>query len=597
MPDRDELLAEAVTLPPGPERTSFVESATEGAPELRAELFRLLQIHDDSASFLEGSAWDEEKTWISPPVTTGESLLGFAPILKRLAPAENDSGLGRLGPFILQEQLGEGSSALVFRALDSRLGRDVAIKIMRPEVAAQAKHRQRFLDEARTIASIRDEHLIAIHEVGEFDSLPYFVMEYLPEGSLQNYISRNGPLPLATAIRVTQQVLWGLQAVHNRGLLHRDIKPSNVLIDRFPQRIKLADFGLARSVLPELIDRAVGTPQFSSPEQIRGEPVDERSDLFSFGCLLYTLLVGRSPFAGSSRLQTIQMTLELTPEPIRHFFPEAPESLQLLLERLLAKQPSDRPESGEEVLSLLEEIQEASGMPADESRQGRRKWILAAGGALLLGGVAARYSGLRFNSPQRPVLSNTTAIEFRLDNDSLNPFLLSQQNAVIIHSEPLTMTNIVHYWRAFEVGKVGTVTYRFDFSGPLKSCLVKCSAFLAFGFDEAAWTKVWLGPREDQLSQAIGLAFERMEYWPAPGVKSSRPLIPMDDTDGFTGPHSSIDVSEIMRGERTLYLRAELFGQVDVKTWAGKSLGPAGAQLFRTAPQLPGPCLAIAPQG
>ncbi len=378
------------------------------------------------------------------------------------------------------------------------------------------------------------------------------------------------------------QVLAGLQVAHARGLLHRDIKPSNVLIDRFPDNIKLSDFGLASSVLLEQEDRAIGTPQFSSPEQIRGEPIDQRTDLFGFGCFLYSLLVGRSPFAGSSRLQTIQMTLESLPEPLSHFGVAAPASLQSLLDRLLAKEREQRPRDAEEVSALLASIRQASSV-AEPSSPSRRRWLWAAGGLALLSGLAYRYSGGSRGS--RPLLPSRSPIKLRVVDGSLTPFLYSHDKATLVKSEPLTLTKPIHYWRASSAGEAGTIIYRFEFSEPLKSCRLKAHLFCAFGFDEQAWAKLWIGPRMETMYQAVGFSLDRMEYWPVLGSKSSRPIMTLEDSMAVTGHPGWIDASAIIQGSRYLFLKAELFGSLDISSNAGISLGPAGAQFLREDPQ------------
>lgn len=577
MIDKERLLAAALEMPAGPERTAFVEQATANHPEVRGEIFRLLQVNDDAGSFLELSAWDRDSTLrsLDPPE---EPVLGLEHVLGMLEPDGAEESLGRIGSFKVVELLGEGGSAFVFRAVDTRLNRNVALKLLKPGLMLTPRHRKKFLEEAQTIASLRADQVISIYEVGEYKTLPFFVMEYLPEGSLQTRLSQYGPLALDVSLKIAEQVLEGLKAAHAKGILHRDIKPSNVLIERFPDRVKLSDFGLARSVLLEEEDRAIGTPQFSSPEQIKGEPVNQKTDFFGFGCLLYSMLVGQSPFAGTSRVQTIQLTIEANPEPLNHFGLSVPESVQGLLNRLLAKSPATRPADVEEVLGVIRSCQqELSGKPND-----RRRWLWTVGGGVAATGLLLLTTrGWRKLKPKQVLPANARS-EMTLYDGNLNSFLHSQQNATLVTSEPLTLIRPIVYWRPSTPGEVATVSYQLEFSEPLRMCRFQCIGFCAFGFDEAASFKLWAGAEENSLKLAISAKQTRMEYWPRPGASISIPLFTIEDSMSFHGPRSWIDVSHLVQGKTTLFLKAEIFSSKEILTWAGVSLGPAGAQFLRS---------------
>lgn len=581
MVERDEILATALTMPPGSVRTAYVETATAANPELRGELLKLLEVHDEAGSFLELAAWEQDCTLVSAEQPAGQSD-ALEQILAQLPRPDGGEGLAILAHFLLLELLGEGGSACVFRARDQRLQREVAVKVLKPALAANSRQRQRFLDESKMIAGLRAEHIVDVYEVGEHHSLTYFVMEYLPEGSLQSCLSKRGPLNLREALTVAGQVLDALQVAHSRGLLHRDIKPSNVLVDRFPDRVKLGDFGLARAVILEAEDRVIGTPQFSSPEQIRGEAVDERTDLFGFGCLIFSLLVGHSPFAGTSRLQTIQMTLELDPEPLSHFGVQVPVAFQQLLDSLLAKSRSDRPR---DLQLVQQQLQQLLADTVAERRPDRRKWLWAAGAMALAGGGGLfAFWRLRPQRP-RPVLPLSRAVNLKHDDGSLAPFLVEQQNATLVTMERLTLTRPIYYWRPTETGKEARVTYRFDFDQTLKSCRLKCSTYLATVYDPKAWSRVWVGANLDEMHAAISLQFHRAEFWPEPGVSRSIPVISTEDISAIYCPKRWIDVSQLLAGKRSLYLQAEFFASREVLTWSKASLGPAGAQFLRTNPE------------
>jgi serine/threonine protein kinase len=495
-----------------------------------------------------------------------------------LEPDGSGESLGRLGPFKIVELLGEGGSAFVFRAIDSRLNREVAIKLLKPGLMLTPRHQKKFLEEAQTLASLRADHIINIYEVGEYQNLPYFVMEYLPEGSLQTRLSQKGPLPLEVTLKIAEQVLEGLRAAHSKGILHRDIKPSNVLIERFPDRVKLSDFGLARSVLLEEEDRAIGTPQFSSPEQIKGEAVNQQTDFFGFGCLLYSMLVGQSPFAGTSRVQTIQLTIESNPEPLSHFGLSIPETLQNLLDRLLAKLPAGRPSDVDEVLASIRSVQRELAEPPTS----RRRWLWAAGGGLGAAGLLYLTSRSWRTPKPRQVLPANAVSELTPYDGKLNAFLHSQQNATLVTSEPLTLIKPIVYWRPTVPEKIATVTYQLEFSQPLGSCRIQCLGYCAFSFDESATFKLWVGPEENSLKLAISVSQPRMEYWPRPGNSISVPQFTVDDPQAFHGPRAWIDVSHLVEGRTTLFLKAEMYSSKEIFTWAGASLGPAGSQFLRS---------------
>jgi serine/threonine protein kinase len=434
------------------------------------------------------------------------------------------------------------------------------------------------LEEAQTLASLRADHVIDIYEVGEYQNLPYFVMEYLPEGSLQTRLSQKGPLRLDVALKIGEQVLEGLKAAHSKGILHRDIKPSNVLIERFPDRVKLSDFGLARSVMLEEEDRAIGTPQFSSPEQIKGEAVNQQTDFFGFGCLLYSMLVGQSPFAGTSRVQTIQLTIESNPEPLSHFGLSVPDTLQNLLDRLLAKSPANRPSNIDEVLESIRTVQRELSEPPTN----RRRWLWTAGGGLAAASLLYLTSRSWRAPKPRQVLPANAISELKLYDGNLNAFLHAQQNATLITSEPLTLIRPIVYWRPTVPEKPATVTYQLEFSQPLRTCRFQCISYCAFSFDESATFKLWAGSAENSLELAISVSQPRMEYWPRPGKSISVPQFTIDDPQSYHGPRAWIDVSHLVEGRTTLFLKAEMYSSKEIFTWAGVSLGPAGSQFLRS---------------
>src|SRR5262249_16268978 len=220
--------------------------------------------------------------------------------------------LGRFGRYEVLEVLGRGSSATVLKALDPGLHRVVAVKVLAPVLAASGVARQRFLREARAAAAVRDEHVVAPHAVEEAP-LPYLVMEYVAGQTLQQKLDHSGPLPLREILRIGVQVARGLAAVHAQGLVHRDLKPANILLENGIERVKITDFGLARVVSDAQISQpgtVLGTPTYMSPEQAQGETIDQRSDLFSLGSVLYALCTGKPPFRGADTQAVLRRVID-----------------------------------------------------------------------------------------------------------------------------------------------------------------------------------------------------------------------------------------------------------------------------------------------
>src|SRR5260370_2361645 len=245
---------------------------------------------------------------------------------------------------------------IVLRGVDVKLNRVVAIKVLAPQLAANAVARQRFLREAQAAAAVSHDHVVAIHAVDEWNGLPYLVMEYVSGPSLQQKIDASGRLQLAQILRIGMQIASGLAAAHAQGLVHRDIKPANILLENGIERVKITDFGLARSIDDVRITQAgavYGTPQYMSPEQAQGERVDQRSDLFSLGGVLYAMSTGRPPFRGDTRPTVLHRVCDDAPRPIREVNPDIPAALVGIVNRLLAKNPDARFQTASEVAELM----------------------------------------------------------------------------------------------------------------------------------------------------------------------------------------------------------------------------------------------------
>jgi serine/threonine protein kinase len=279
-----------------------------------------------------------------------------------LAPPKQADEIGRLGNYRVLEVLGIGGMGVVFRAEDLQLKRQVALKVMKPEVAANHDAKQRFLTEAQATAAIEHDHIVTIHQVGEDAGVPFIAMRYLKGESLQSRLKREKKLPPEDVVRIGRQIASGLAAAHQRGLIHRDIKPDNIRLEANTGRVKIVDFGLVRNTAAdvELTQTGVvmGTPKYMSPEQAEGRPVDHRSDLFSLGSVLYNLASGNAPFEAENVNATLVAVARDPAVPIQDVNPELDPCLCELVMQLLEKDREQRPPSAEEVAGRLEDIQE-----------------------------------------------------------------------------------------------------------------------------------------------------------------------------------------------------------------------------------------------
>jgi serine/threonine protein kinase len=354
------------------ERDAFLAEACAGNEELTDWVRGLLQAHEASCSVLDRPAPEQfskpaELIQENQLVESGRTSLQDSKweptsgacdadqVLSLLALTKRQGSLGRLGHYEMLEILGQGGFATVFRAFDEKLHRIVAVKVLAPVLAANATSRARFLREARAAAAVRDEHVIDIHAVEEQPS-PYLVMEYIEGQTLQQKLDKTGPLSVKEILRIGFQTAVGLSAAHKQGLIHRDIKPSNILLENGVERVKLSDFGLARTVDDASVSRSgliAGTPLYMSPEQAAGNHVDHRTDLFSLGSVLYALCTGHSPFRADSTLGVLKRVTEDKPRPIQELNDNIPECLAAVVYRLLAKDPNERFSSACQIADLL----------------------------------------------------------------------------------------------------------------------------------------------------------------------------------------------------------------------------------------------------
>ncbi len=284
-----------------------------------------------------------------------------APHFDFLAPPQNPGELGRLGPYHVLKVLGVGGMGVVFQAHDPQLERMAALKAMLPVLAAGALARQRFLREAQATAAIKHDHIVTIYQVGEDRGVPFLAMEFLEGEALSARLKREGRLPVGEVLRIGREIAEGLDAAHQRGLIHRDIKPANIWLEGEHRRVKLLDFGLARSVgdNSQLTRQGamVGTPAYMSPEQAAGRPADARGDLFSLGCVLYRMAVGVLPFQGADAISMLVAVSTESPTLPLHLNQDVPAPVSALIMRLLSKKADDRPASARAVVDAIQDIE------------------------------------------------------------------------------------------------------------------------------------------------------------------------------------------------------------------------------------------------
>ena len=319
----------------------------------------------------------------------------------------------RFGPYEIVSPLGAGGMGEVYRAHDAKLGRDVAVKVLPSDLAANPDALARFEREARAVAQLSHPNILAIHDCGREGEVAYAVMELL-EGETLRARLEHGALPARKAVDLAAQIAEGLAAAHERGIVHRDLKPENVFVTH-EGRAKLLDFGLAKagvSALPSL-DKTLTTPPegatgpgvvmgtvgYMSPEQVRGEAVDHRSDIFSFGAVLYEMLTGARAFGRETGAESMAAILKEDP-PEMTSAPAGPSpALQRIVQHCLEKKPGERFQSARDVAFALQALSGSvitSGPSVPSARRARLPWLVVGGAAAFAGGALLTVSAGRF---------------------------------------------------------------------------------------------------------------------------------------------------------------------------------------------------------
>jgi eukaryotic-like serine/threonine-protein kinase len=355
-------------------RAAYVARVCATDRDLQQEVESFLAAHDHA-----GSRFLEEPTL--PPVTL-------------------DPGT-KLGAYEIIEMVGAGGMGEVYRARDTALGREVAIKVLPSLFSRDADRLRRFEQEARAAAGLNHPNILSIYQFGTQDGAPYIVSEFLVGETLRSSLKR-GALPVDRAIDYTLQMVKGLSAAHQKGIVHRDLKPENLFVTSSGW-LKILDFGLAKLRRPEEFGDAMtqgsgtmpgiimGTMGYMSPEQVRGQPVDHRSDIFALGSIFYEMLSGQRAFRGNTPADTLTAILTQEPSPLAGTNPKIAPPLDRIIQRCLKKDPKERFQSAEDVGFALKALSEAPASQRDSSvrsnvlpRQMSRKWAISLGGLALL---------------------------------------------------------------------------------------------------------------------------------------------------------------------------------------------------------------------
>ncbi len=312
-----------------------------------------------------------------------------------------------VGPYRIVDQVGAGGMGEVYRARDTRLGREIALKILPPERMVEPERRHRFLQEAQAASILNHPGIVSIYDIGSFEGFDYIAMEYV-EGQPLDRLIPTGGMRLEAALGIAIPVADALARAHAAGIVHRDLKPGNVIVAP-DGRVKLVDFGLAKVAMRFDTDegdptrtvqsnsahtvegRILGTVSYMSPEQAEGKKVDPRSDIFSFGALLYEMLTGERAFKGESTLSTLSAILTLDPRPIRSLAPSIPVEVERVILRCLKKEPDKRWQNMTDVKVALAELREETiaGLLRPEARPGAARPSSGSKLPFLLGALAA----------------------------------------------------------------------------------------------------------------------------------------------------------------------------------------------------------------
>jgi len=303
--------------------------------------------------------------------------------------------MDRLGRYQIREIIGEGAMACVYKAFDPEINRALAIKLLKAQLRLDGEYRNRFLREAKGAGVLSHPNIVTVFDVGEDQGHPYIAMELVEGQTLAEELKARKPLSTKEIVEIGIQLTRALDYAHKKGIIHRDVKPGNIMRLTDTNTIKVADFGICRidgsdsndATQQTQIGNVLGTPHYMSPEQVVGEKVDSRSDLFSAGVVIYQLLTGHLPFEGDTLISVAYKITKTDPPSLDKVRPELPLSLRRIVERALKKQPDKRFQSGEEFAQAL--IGVARELADEGQKQGRKGIPLAVRWAATMAAVVA----------------------------------------------------------------------------------------------------------------------------------------------------------------------------------------------------------------
>ena len=341
----EELVEQALAMPPE-QREGFLSESCGGDTELRREAESLLSNSDQALKFMS----DFSDKVITPSLSKVNEQHD-QPWLDTKSTLTHQT----IAHYYITEKLGEGGMGVVYKARDTKLDRTVALKFLPQHLIASEKDKQRFIREAKAAAALNHPNICTIHNVDEYNGNPFIVMEYIDGSTLRDLRKSVNPEP-SVAMDYAAQIADALHKAHGAGIIHRDIKPGNIMMNA-EGRIKMMDFGIAKLKDSGQITetgRTMGTIAYMSPEQIRGEPVDHRSDIWALGVVLYEMLAGEHPFAGKNNAAVLHSILNKEPPPVGELLPDCPRVVQNIVWKLLQKNPSERYQNAGEVVDDLQ---------------------------------------------------------------------------------------------------------------------------------------------------------------------------------------------------------------------------------------------------